>query len=48
MTEMLKGGARTMPGYEDQLADGTLQKRVADPRRSSGPFSTWRVTRRPS
>jgi len=27
----------TMPGYEDQLADGTLQKRVADPREIVGP-----------
>jgi gluconate 5-dehydrogenase len=37
MTEMLKGGARTMPGYEDQLANGTLQQRVADPREIVGP-----------
>jgi gluconate 5-dehydrogenase len=37
MTEMLKGGARTMPGYEDQLANGTLMQRVADPREIVGP-----------
>jgi NAD(P)-dependent dehydrogenase (short-subunit alcohol dehydrogenase family) len=37
MSEMMEGGARTAPGFLDLVADGTFQKRIADPREIIGP-----------
>ena len=37
MSEMMEGGARTSPGYLELVANGTLQKRVADPSEIVGP-----------
>jgi NAD(P)-dependent dehydrogenase (short-subunit alcohol dehydrogenase family) len=37
MTEMMAGGAATSPGFLDLVAEGTLQKRVADPVEIVGP-----------
>jgi NAD(P)-dependent dehydrogenase (short-subunit alcohol dehydrogenase family) len=37
MSEMLQGAARRQEGYFDLVADGTLQKRVADPAEIVGP-----------
>lgn len=36
-SEMMEGGARTAPGFLELVANGTLQKRVADPREIVGP-----------
>jgi NAD(P)-dependent dehydrogenase (short-subunit alcohol dehydrogenase family) len=37
MSEMMEGGAKTMPGYFDLVAGGTFQKRIADPHEIVGP-----------
>jgi hypothetical protein len=37
MSEMLRGAARRQDGYFNLVADGTLQKRVADPAEIVGP-----------
>jgi NAD(P)-dependent dehydrogenase (short-subunit alcohol dehydrogenase family) len=37
MSEMLQGAARRQEGYFDMVADGTLQRRVADPHEIVGP-----------
>ena len=37
MSEMVEGGERTAPGFKDLIADGTLMKRIADPREIVGP-----------
>ena len=36
-SEMLLGAAKSDPGYLDMVANGTLQKRVADPQEIVGP-----------
>jgi gluconate 5-dehydrogenase len=38
MSEMMAGGARTAPGFLELVANGTLQKRVADPSEIVGPI----------
>ena len=48
MSEMVEGAERTAPGFKDLIAGGTLQKRIADPPRSSARSSTWPATRRRS
>ena len=37
MSEMMEGGAKTLPGYFDLVAGGTFQKRIADPHEIVGP-----------
>ena len=37
MSEMMEGGARTAPGFLELVADGTFQKRIADPQEIVGP-----------
>jgi NAD(P)-dependent dehydrogenase (short-subunit alcohol dehydrogenase family) len=36
-SEMTEGGERTAPGFKRLIADGTLMKRIADPREIVGP-----------
>lgn len=38
MSEMVEGGERTAPGFKDLIANGTLMKRIADPREIVGPI----------
>ncbi len=37
MSEMMEGGARTAPGFLDFVAEGTFQRRIADPQEIVGP-----------
>ena len=37
MSEMMEGGERTAPGFLDLVADGTFQRRIADPDEIVGP-----------
>jgi len=37
LTEMVKGGARNAPGFEELIAGGTYMNRIADPREIVGP-----------
>ena len=36
-SEMTEGGERTAPGFKQMIADGTLMKRIAEPREIVGP-----------
>jgi NAD(P)-dependent dehydrogenase (short-subunit alcohol dehydrogenase family) len=36
-SEMTEGGERTAPGFKQLIADGTLMRRIADPREIVGP-----------
>ena len=37
MSEMVEGAARARPGFKDLIAEGTLQKRIAEPWEIIGP-----------
>ena len=37
VSEMVEGAERNAPGFKDMIANGTLMKRVADPREIVGP-----------
>ncbi len=37
MSEMVEGAARVRPGFKDLIAEGTLQKRIAEPWEIVGP-----------